>query len=171
MTTSVYAYEHLHGRTYHAYHAGSYFLPNDEAEQDRMDIKYHAVRLAINDKPFYAPVSQPQAILDVGTGTGIWAIDVADAFPEALVIGTDLSPIQPNHVPPNLSFEIADSDDEWTFRQRFDLVHCRIMNDFTLKSWPHCFGQAFRSLRPGGWVECQEFDHNRRSDDNSYSTR
>jgi methylase of polypeptide subunit release factors len=33
-------------------------------------------------------------VLDIGTGTGIWAIDFADEHPEAEVIGTDLSPIQ-----------------------------------------------------------------------------
>lgn len=34
-------------------------------------------------------------MLDLGTGTGIWAIDFADEYPSANVIGTDLSPIQP----------------------------------------------------------------------------
>ena len=43
------------------------------------------------------------------------------------------------------------------------------MNDFTLKSWPHYFEQAFDHLSPGGWVECQEFDYHRKSDDNTIS--
>jgi ubiquinone/menaquinone biosynthesis C-methylase UbiE len=34
--------------------------------------------------------------LDIGTGTGIWAIDFADVHPETQVLGIDLSPIQPN---------------------------------------------------------------------------
>jgi len=37
-------------------------------------------------------------VLDLGTGTGIWAIDFADENPNAVVTGTDLSPIQPNWV-------------------------------------------------------------------------
>lgn len=37
---------------------------------------YHAVRLVIGDKLFFAPLQNPTAILDIGTGTGIWAIDV-----------------------------------------------------------------------------------------------
>ena len=56
---------------------------------------YHAVRLSMGDRLFYAPIEAPSAVLDIGTGTGIWAIDVADAYPAAEVVGTDLSPIQP----------------------------------------------------------------------------
>lgn len=42
-----------------------------------------------------APLVSPMKILDIGTGTGIWAIEMADHYPDSLVIGTDLSPVQP----------------------------------------------------------------------------
>ncbi|KAK1722730.1 hypothetical protein CaCOL14_000065 [Colletotrichum acutatum] len=35
----------------------------------------------------------PGRILDVGTGTGIWAIDFGDQYPKSKVIGTDFSPV------------------------------------------------------------------------------
>jgi SAM-dependent methyltransferase len=142
-------------------------MPNDENERMRLDVTYHAFRFALRNTLFFAPITHPRAILDVGTGTGIWAMDAADAHPDTVVIGTDLSPIQPSFVPPNLTFEIADADEEWTFAQKFDLVHTRIMNDSSLRSWPHFFDEAFRALNPGGWVECQEVDYNRQSDDNT----
>ena len=37
-----------------------------------------------------APIKNPHRILDIGTGTGIWAIDMADLYPSAEVIGTDI---------------------------------------------------------------------------------
>ncbi|KAK5936590.1 hypothetical protein PMZ80_011155 [Knufia obscura] len=165
VASSIYDYEEAHGRTYHAFHRGQYLFPNDSAEIERMEVKYHAVRLALHDNLFFAPIKDPLSVLDVGTGAGAWCIDVADAHPNALVKGIDLSPIQPNNVPPNCVFEIADADDDWTFSQKFDLIHTRIMNDFSLKSWWHFFTEAYASLSVGGWVECQEFDWRRRSDD------
>lgn len=42
-----------------------------------------------------APLVHPKTILDIGTGTGIWAMEMADQYPESMIIGTDLSPVQP----------------------------------------------------------------------------
>ena len=166
--SSLYAYEIENGRTYHAYHAGKYHVPNDDGEQERMDLSYHSMRLTFEDKPFHAPIATPTSILDVGTGTGIWAMDVADEYPSASVIGFDLSPIQPTFVPPNLQFEIVDADENWEYgSNRFDLVHTRFMNGFSIKNWPHVYREAWTSLKPGGWVENQEFDCIVVSDDNS----
>lgn len=168
LRSSIYAYEVENGRTYHSFHAGKYHMPNDEGEKDRMDLHYHALRLSIEDKLFHAPIREPTAVLDIGTGTGIWAMDVADEYPSAEVTGIDLSPIQPTWVPPNLVFEICDADEEWNYKEdRFDLVHTRFMNGFSLKSWPHCYRQAFACLKPGGWLESQEFDLKLMSDDDT----
>lgn len=42
-----------------------------------------------------APLVDPKMILDIGTGTGIWVMEMADLYPECTIIGTDLSPVQP----------------------------------------------------------------------------
>jgi methylase of polypeptide subunit release factors len=60
-----------------------------------MDLVYHAILRMFDGKAFFAPVKNPQRIVDMGTGTGIWALDVGDQYPEAHVVGIDLSPIQP----------------------------------------------------------------------------
>ena len=49
----------------------------------------------LGGKTHLAPIKKPKRILDVGTGTGSWAIDIAEEFPDAEIIGNDLSPIQP----------------------------------------------------------------------------
>ncbi|KXT17311.1 hypothetical protein AC579_562 [Pseudocercospora musae] len=43
--------------------------------------------------------SEMKNVLDVGTGTGIWAIEIAHAFPHLQVFGVDLSAIQPESRP------------------------------------------------------------------------
>ncbi|MBE3042184.1 hypothetical protein IMZ48_06310 [Candidatus Bathyarchaeota archaeon] len=42
--------------------------------------------------------------------------------------GVDISPIQPDFVPPNCRFEVDDINKPWTFdRDYFDYVHVRCM--------------------------------------------
>ena len=121
-----------------------------------MNIHYAALYNAFGSL-WFSPVDSPSAVLDVGTGTGAWALDVADSMPGAHVIGIDLSPIQPTFVPSNLEFQIADMEDPWDMDNRFDLIHTSNLH-FNVKSWPNFYEQAYRSLRPGGWMESHEFD-------------
>jgi SAM-dependent methyltransferase len=76
-------------------------------EQDRMDLHHEILLLLLEGDLHKAPiVSNPQKILDVGCGTGIWAIDMADKYPSADVLGIDLSPLQPKWcVRPDASLE------------------------------------------------------------------
>lgn len=79
-------------------------------------------------------------------------------YPNAEVIGTDLSPIQPSWVPPNCFFEIEDATQAWTFKENdFDLVHMRYLVG-SIPDWTELFKQAYRVLKPGGWLESFESD-------------
>ena len=92
--------------------AAAYAFPNDAIEQERLAIQNSALTKLFGNKLYFAPLpaaNPPKAILDIATGTGDWAIDMGDLFPEAQITATDLSPIQPEDVPPNVNFFVEDS--------------------------------------------------------------
>lgn len=72
VASSVFDYTYENGRRYHAYRRGQYLLPNDEKEQDRLDMTHHIFSLTLNGDLCNTKLEDPRQILDVGTGTGIW---------------------------------------------------------------------------------------------------
>jgi ubiquinone/menaquinone biosynthesis C-methylase UbiE len=158
LASTILHYEYTNGRRYHGYRSGAYILPNDEQEQDRLDLLHHIFLLILGGKLHDAPLPRPpQRVLDIGTGTGIWAIDFADENHGAEVVGTDLSPIQPTWVPPNVKFYIDDAEAEWVYGadEAFDFIHCRTMSG-SISDWDRLVRQTYAHVQPGGWVEFQE---------------
>lgn len=103
-------------------------------------------------------------VLDVGCGTGIWAIDYGDEHPESQVIGADLSPQQPSFAPPNVTFEIDDLEERWLYHQSFDYIHAGMMTS-SFKDYPKFFRQAFEFTTPGGYIECSDVVYPIKCDD------
>ncbi|UPK91636.1 hypothetical protein LCI18_002571 [Fusarium solani-melongenae] len=159
LSESILDYRNIHGRTFQTSKTTEYWGPNDDKQNEGLDIAHHFVTMIKGDKLFEAPIgANPSKILDVGTGTGIWAIDVADTYPSAEVIGTDISPIQPAWVPPNCKFHIDDAQLEWTYAaETFDFVHIRGLYG-SIGDWTELYRQAYRVLLPGGWIEDCEFN-------------
>ncbi|KAF2095539.1 S-adenosyl-L-methionine-dependent methyltransferase [Rhizodiscina lignyota] len=171
LSESVFDFRNEHGRRYHAYRDGvEYQLPNDEQELDRLDLQHHLFYLTLRGKLQQSPLDElpygVQNVLDIGTGTGIWAIDFADRYPTAKVIGTDLSPVQPVYVPPNCHFYVDDATADWNFDAPFDFIHGRMLV-VAIKDWSALFRQCFDNLTPGGWVEFQDLNFPFRCDDGS----
>lgn len=171
LTPSITNYPMRWGRRYHKYKEGSYLLPNDETESNRLDLQHAIIKALHGGRLFFAPLKDPRRILDIGTGTGIWPIDLADTglVPNARITGTDLSPIQPSDVPQNVQFEIADcTDSDWCRpKDSVDLIHMRMMVS-SLQFFPDFMKTAKKYLRPGtGWIECHDLDPRPRSDDNT----
>ncbi|KAL4781524.1 S-adenosyl-L-methionine-dependent methyltransferase [Aspergillus varians] len=159
LSSSVTDYVYENGRRYHRFREGQYLFPNDETEQDRLDMVHHIFRLMLRGSLIKAPVPQSlQRILDIGTGTGIWALDVADEFPSADVLAIDLSPIQPQWSAPNCHFVVDDVEDAWPYPESrlFDYVHQRNMVG-SIADWDRIFQQALQHMKPGGFYEIQEF--------------
>lgn len=142
------------GRLYPSYGKNASLLPMDEDELDRHDLQHAKFRLLLG-KLHLAPIGEsPQEILDLGTGTGIWAIDAADQYATANVIGCDIAAVQPGWTPPNCTFEIEDVEHDWLWRKdHFDFIHGR---EFLLaiRDWPKLIKQAFEHLKPRtGYLE------------------
>ena len=116
---------------------------------------------------------QPQARADRSS-------DFADQNPDIQVTGTDISPIQPGWTPPNLKLcvsphlsnlpnplsqlisdapttsEIEDCTQEWTFPPNSaDYIHMRWLAG-SIPDWNALFAEAYRTCKPGGWVESFE---------------
>lgn len=135
-------------------------MPNDEEEQTRMQILHGVYYHLLSNNLTTVPLRSPTKILDVGTGSGDWAMAMGDEFPDAEVIGTDIAKIQPSAVPLNVFFEIDDAEEEggWTYPDdEFDLVHFRHMAG-AFSNWSEIYREAYRSLKPGGWIEVLDFD-------------
>lgn len=156
------------GRTYHFYKDGSYWGANDEAALEHLDIGHALYTKTFGNKLFLAPiVPEPQQILDLGTGTGIWAIDVADEYPSAIVTGTDLSPSQPTWVPPNCKFMIDDMEADFCWKENtFDYIHIRGLHG-TIRDWPRLYRQCLHVLKAGGYLEQAEYSAQFTTDDNT----
>ncbi|CCE32550.1 uncharacterized protein CPUR_06410 [Claviceps purpurea 20.1] len=170
ISSTILEYRKLHGRTYHSdKFTTTYFIPNDEQQLESLDLCHHYLTILLDDQLFLAPLEKDKLhrVLDVGTGTGIWAIEFADRFPNVSVVGTDISPCQPPWVPPNVRFEIDDATLEWTWNaNHFDFIYIRfIVGGIT--DWTGLLKEAFRCCAPGGWVQSVECDVRFRSDDGS----
>ncbi|KAL0932917.1 methyltransferase domain-containing protein [Colletotrichum truncatum] len=140
--SSIRDYPKENGRTYHRLSEGNL---------------QHQVWLSTwRDQLCMSPMQEnAKRVLDIGTGTGLWAIEFADLHPEATVTGIDLSPIQPDYVPPNCIFEIEDADKDWRWTIPFDFIFVRHMNS-CFESWEKLLAQAFEHLEPGGYIELQD---------------
>jgi hypothetical protein len=77
ISSSVRDFAFENNRRYHKFREGSYHFPNDDLEQAREDMKHCMIVNLCDGKLHFAPLKNLQAVLDVGTGTGIWAVDSA----------------------------------------------------------------------------------------------
>ncbi|CAK7221511.1 hypothetical protein SCUCBS95973_004524 [Sporothrix curviconia] len=141
------------GRRY----CGDYIFPNDELEQDRLRVMHQVFLNVFNFELTSVPLEDPKYILDIGTGTGEWAIGIAELYPYCEVVGVDISAIQPTAVPHNVFFEVDDCEIEWMRPDdTVDLVHLRDMAG-AFADWDFVFREALACLKPGGYIEVLDF--------------
>ena len=86
MTSSIYKGVIENGRRYQILKEGEYWGPSDEQQFESMANTHLTFQLIdqFQENPYFrSPIAKnAQNILDIGTGDGQWAVDVADKFPE-----------------------------------------------------------------------------------------
>lgn len=136
----------------------SYFMPCDEKEQTRLAITHQCFTSILNGQLSFQNIPRnARRILDIGTGTGDWAIAVAERFPNAEITATDITCFQPTDVPPNVFFEIDDAQEEWTYMEPFDFIHIRGLSG-AFRDWTTVYQEALKHLQPNGILEVADFD-------------
>ncbi|UPL00558.1 hypothetical protein LCI18_011492 [Fusarium solani-melongenae] len=152
---------HAYGHTYHG--SGQLFTPNDASEAHRMALQHGLFKLCLDGHlvatrlPFdQHTLENPLRILDIGAGSGLWACDMAQHYPQVEILGIDLSSaLLPKDVPPNVTFEIADATDPWP-SPTYDFIHMRNLVGGGVRDWGALLASAYAHLKPGGQLEFTE---------------
>jgi SAM-dependent methyltransferase len=155
-------FDYFGGRRYMS--SVPYALPKDSGEIQRLDFQHFLLKYGLQSN-FLAPIQEPLSVLDVGCGTGRWAMELAQQFPKANVIGLDMVPtekfttgyglVQP---PENYAFVKGNVLEGLPFADgSFDFVHQRLLvAAIPQERWPFVVRELARVTRSGGWVELAE---------------
>ncbi|KAI8717310.1 hypothetical protein NCS52_00806300 [Fusarium sp. LHS14.1] len=138
----------------------------NNVELIKHDLGHCKYTMLLDNKLHLSPIPKyPQKILDLGTGTGIWAVDMAELYPSARIIGVDLFPLQTKIVPPNVRFKIDNVEVDWRWGENvFDFIHARELT-MTIYDWPNLVQEVYRALKPGAYFEISGFVPDYRCDD------
>lgn len=139
-----------------------YILPSDDEEVNRLDFQHYMLRYAMRGN-YATPLRQPREILDVACGTGRWCAEMATLYPQANIVGFDMTlpPVAPGasqsdtvaYVQGNMLDGLPFSDNS------FDFVHQRlVIVALPTDQWVRQVSELLRVTRPGGWIELVEGD-------------
>ncbi|KAG0174478.1 hypothetical protein DFQ28_006453 [Apophysomyces sp. BC1034] len=153
-------------RVFHNIEASTYWLPKDEEEQERLTVQHLAIKELYNGNVLtstfdYVNLEENCRVLDVGCGSGIWAMDMAMAYPKSEFIGVDIADVRVQNIElDNVTFGHGNVLERLDFPDNsFDLVHMRL---FVLAlredEWPGAVREAFRLVKPGGVLHLMEYD-------------
>ncbi|KAK7057603.1 methyltransferase str3 [Favolaschia claudopus] len=132
----------------------AYALVSDEAEWERLDAQHNGMAKYLDYKLCPADLGNPRKILEIGSGSGAWAIQAAKQYPDADVLAVDMNPLPARPLPSNIRYENVDILKPFPFAPgTFDVVHIRFL--------PHgrsVIPRIIDLVAPGGWLLIDDID-------------
>ncbi|OAL55343.1 S-adenosyl-L-methionine-dependent methyltransferase [Pyrenochaeta sp. DS3sAY3a] len=137
-------------------------------EKARLDLQHQIWLKSLEGRLFTSPISpghnanQKFEILDMGCGSGGWAVEMALRYPSVHITAVDITlPLLAHEEhPDNIHFLEANIEDVWTFASdlKFDLIHGRMLQS-GIHDWPALLQQCEKFMAPGGWLELLDVEH------------
>ncbi|KAJ7350572.1 S-adenosyl-L-methionine-dependent methyltransferase [Mycena albidolilacea] len=119
---------------------------------------HNGIATFLNHELTPAPLGKPRNILEIGAGSGAWAIQAAKLYPEAEVVAVDMNPLPSRPLPPNVRYQQLNVLQPFPFEAgSFDVVHIRLV----LCHLPDAHSVLSRIIdlvSPGGWLLIDEID-------------
>ncbi|KDQ07710.1 hypothetical protein BOTBODRAFT_180480 [Botryobasidium botryosum FD-172 SS1] len=154
-----------------------YQLPADEEEIDRLDRQHQLFKMLLGQN-YLGPVAEvlreeegiQKDVLDLGCGSTIWAVEMAQEFPHCNVVGVDLAPPLQADPPPNCRIEVDDINLGLEhFYGSFDLIHARLISA-GIKDYYGLLDDISKCLRPNGMFLAVDWDYRLCDPTKSYTT-
>ncbi|KZO98435.1 S-adenosyl-L-methionine-dependent methyltransferase [Calocera viscosa TUFC12733] len=150
-------------RTWHEADA-PYTFANDDLEWERLNGVHRAIKEYLGNRVTLAPIEDllpaPKKILELGAGTGVWATDVANMFPDATVTAVDISFNNIRNPPRNVVLKQLNLLEGFPFEpESFDIVHMRFLL-VHMPNFPDLIKKCSAALRPGGLLLLEDIDQN-----------
>lgn len=148
--------------------ADTYALSRDYTATSRLNYQYYlwkeTLGYDLHPSISLADTGSARAIADVGCGTAIWLRSIAQALPNDIFDGLDISlaqcpPVQ--WLPPNVSLRAWDlfSEPPQELRCRYDVVHARLLFVVVQNEDPRpVINNLKLLLKPGGYLQWDELN-------------
>ena len=129
-------------------------------ETRRLDFQHYGLKLLMGTN-YKAPLNADRVrnILDVGSGTGRWMLEMSREYPDAYMVGIDIElPEKYIVLPLRCHIEQFNILNGLPFQyDTFQYVHQRLLaGSIPMYVWPMHIQELVRVLSPGGWLELLE---------------
>nr|A0A384XC21.1 RecName: Full=Methyltransferase str2; AltName: Full=Strobilurin A biosynthesis cluster protein r2 [Strobilurus tenacellus]ATV82112.1 S-adomet dependent methyltransferase 1 [Strobilurus tenacellus] len=135
-----------------------YVLVADEVEWARLDAMHNGIAKFLGNELTPVDLGQPKKILEIGAGSGAWAIQAAKLYPDADVLAIDMNPIPARPLPPNVRYQNINVLEPFPFEAAsFDVIHIRLVLCH-LPDGHSVLKRIIDLVAPGGWLLIDDID-------------